>query len=117
MKLVAVPRSMPPHTHFGKPLRAHRECPFVTGSGYYFGKLVVELNAELNGFSRSDCSRKLHQRDCPVIRVVVVWRDEFELICQISLTSDFKLLDVNRPKVARLPFLVGKITVGLACEG
>ena len=78
MKLMAVPCPMPPHADLRKPLRAHRKSSLVAGSCYHFRKLVMELDAELDRLSRSNCTWKLHLYHGPVVRIVVIRRNELQ---------------------------------------
>src|SRR5262249_295572 len=116
MKLVAIPTAVPPYTHLGKPLGSHREGSLVSGSRNHLGKLVVELDAELNRLSWSNCSWKLYLRHSAVVWIVIVRGYELQSGSLISLANDFEFLDIDRAYVARLPLLVAIVAVCLMGE-
>src|SRR5215469_15675753 len=47
VKLMAIPCSMPPDSHFGEPLPAQNKVALPAGAGLRLRKFVVELNFEL----------------------------------------------------------------------
>src|SRR5690349_11474841 len=116
MKLVAIPGAVPPHSHFGKPLRSHREGSLVAGTRYHFGKLVVKLNAELHGLSRWNRPWESHLYDGAVVGIVVVRRYELQFCSEVAFAGHFEFLDVNRTEVARLPCLIAIIAMSFTCK-
>src|SRR6185312_6586861 len=105
VELMAVPRAVPPHSYFGKPLPSENEVAIVAGARHHLGKLVVKLNVKLDRLARCDGLRQLHLDDSFVVGIAVVRRDEFQLRSQIALSGNFKFLDVDRAVIFRIPFV------------
>src|SRR5262249_51871079 len=86
-------------------------------SRHHLRQLVVKLDAKLNRLAGRDRTRKSYLGHSMVIRILIIGRYEFELLRQIPLADDFKLLDVDGAEIAWLPLFAEIIAMSSASEG
>jgi len=85
MKLMAIPRVMPPHAHFREPLRHHKEIPLVAGALHHFRKLVVKCDFENDVRAWRDRLCELHLENRVVVRIAVVRLNELDALREVAL--------------------------------
>src|ERR1700733_12366745 len=94
MKLMAIPRPMPPDSNLGKPLTAEDEVSVPSGALQCLRKLIVKLDLELNVPIRRNWFSQVHLHYRVIGFVVVIGMNVLQLRSKIALPYDFEAFDL-----------------------
>ncbi len=104
--LVAIPRAVPPNSHFRKPLAAEQEIAFPSRTSLGLGKFCLKGNLELNECARRDRFRDMQIDDGLIIFIAVVRSDVLQVLGDVPLVDDLNAFDVFGPVVLVFPLVV-----------
>ena len=107
MKLMAIPRVLPPHADLRKPLAHHKEIAFVARALDHFGKLVAKRHAELHRCAGRNGLGQRHLHHGVVVGIVIVGLNELHFAGQIAHALDFEFRNGNRAVMFWIPARAG----------
>src|SRR5207249_11926306 len=106
VELVTIPRALPPHSDFWKPLSAQHKIALPSCARLRLRQLIVEYNFELHIRTGRNRLRYTHVHDGLVILVAIIRLDELQVFRQISLPHHFKAFDLFRTVFCVLPLRI-----------